>query len=330
MPNHPLLLPSILLIFLAWSTHAVAANGVLEISHTCATTTGCLAGDTAGYPVTITGGADLSFVLTSDLVVPDASTDGISITTNDIEIDLNGFRIVRAGCENATTDCTPGGGTGSGVEAFVPSGRGVAVRNGSVIGMGHYGVHLGDDAIVRDVHVRWNESGGIFANNGGLITGNTVFQNGEGIKTFRGAIVSHNTVHENATDGIDVGIGSVVEANTVYLNGLDGIILTTGGRASGNTVYDNDSDGIDAGAGTLISGNNLYGNGSDGIEASSGSLVEGNSVRFNAHFGLNFSGGGGSGYRDNVMSTNTMGSVTGGIAATDLGGNLCAGSTTCP
>ena len=36
---------------------AYAVDGVAEINETCAVQTGCLSGDTAGYPVTIDGTA---------------------------------------------------------------------------------------------------------------------------------------------------------------------------------------------------------------------------------------------------------------------------------
>jgi hypothetical protein len=76
----PLLLP----------TSVLASNGLLEINQTCAVETGCLEGDTPGFPVTISTPG--SYVLTSSLEVPPDSS-GISIETNDVSVHLNGFAI---------------------------------------------------------------------------------------------------------------------------------------------------------------------------------------------------------------------------------------------
>jgi hypothetical protein len=63
-----LLLPvPFLILLLVISRPVSASNGVAEISHACAVHTGCFAGDTAGYPVTITRAAGPSYTLTSDL-----------------------------------------------------------------------------------------------------------------------------------------------------------------------------------------------------------------------------------------------------------------------
>ena len=83
---------------------ATAAPGQLEINQTCATQTGCFPGDSPGFPVTIDGQAGRSYLLTSDLILPNASTDGIVVGTTSVGIDLNNFEIVRSGCEGATTD----------------------------------------------------------------------------------------------------------------------------------------------------------------------------------------------------------------------------------
>ena len=98
-----LILTVVLLLVLAGPTLAV--DGVLEINQTCAVQTGCFAGDTAGWPVTITEGG--SYRLTSNLIVPDKTTGAILVSTSSVSIDLNGFEIVRSDCVGATENCTP-------------------------------------------------------------------------------------------------------------------------------------------------------------------------------------------------------------------------------
>jgi hypothetical protein len=48
-------------------------------------------------------------------------------------------------------------------------------------------------------------------------------------------------------------------------------------------------------------------------------------VRANGGFGLNLNAS--AGYRGNVITSNTTGTVTGGV---DMGSNSCNGATTCP
>jgi len=50
---HICLLPLIPLLLLALVRPTLAVDGVLEINQTCATHTGCFAGDTPGFPVGI-------------------------------------------------------------------------------------------------------------------------------------------------------------------------------------------------------------------------------------------------------------------------------------
>ena len=52
-------------LLFALATPALAVDGVLEINQTCAVQTGCFAGDSPGFPVTITQPG--SYRLTSNL-----------------------------------------------------------------------------------------------------------------------------------------------------------------------------------------------------------------------------------------------------------------------
>ncbi len=63
----------LLVLLLTFATPTLAVDGVLEINQTCAVHTGCLSGDTPGFPVTISGAPGISFRLTSSLAVNDVS-----------------------------------------------------------------------------------------------------------------------------------------------------------------------------------------------------------------------------------------------------------------
>jgi hypothetical protein len=75
---------------LAFAPQAQAVDGVLEINQTCAVNTGCFAGDTAGFPITIN--TQGSYVLTSNLDLPDVNTTGIEVTVGIVTIDMNGMQ----------------------------------------------------------------------------------------------------------------------------------------------------------------------------------------------------------------------------------------------
>lgn len=290
-------------VLAAPSAHAV--DGVAEINHTCAAMTGCFSGDTAGYPVTLDGSAGGSYRLTSNLIVPDENTNGIVVSTSSVGIDLNNFEIVRSGCEGALSNCTPLMGAGSGIRAQLSTMRGVSVKDGSVVGMGFYGVDVGFQSEVRNVIVRWNHLDGIHTSGSSIISGCTAYLNGSaGIVALSGSAVSGNVAHRNGSIGIFAGEGSTV---------------------SGNVAYQNRDQGIFAFSGSIVSGNSAYLNGGDGIATELGVNVQGNTARSNSGYGLNL--GSQSAYRENVVTDNTAGTVNGGV---NMLSNSCNGTTTCP
>ncbi|MEZ4333326.1 MAG: right-handed parallel beta-helix repeat-containing protein [Myxococcota bacterium] len=340
---------------------ALASDGVLEINQTCATLTGCFSGDAAGFPVTIDGSAGSSYLLTSDLDVADAATDGILITTSDVTIDLNGFALHGPTvCSGTPTTCAPTG-LGSGIRADRTSGSAasISVRNGSIEGFGLDGLLLREDARVDEVRVRSNGSTGIQVDASSVVTNCVAERNGsDGIKAIGTGIVSGCTTAWNHARGIYAGPGSTVTGSTAYRNdgigivagdgspgakgveisgnavrenGLDGIFLSVGGLARGNAVVLNGDDGIDAADGSLIVDNSVVSNGDaaadDGIECDAGCAVRGNVVRSNLGLGLNL--GVGSAYSGNTITANAAGTVVGGIARSE---NYCDGAAApaCP
>jgi len=245
IPKETAMRSILILLFLTLATPALAVDGVVEINHTCAVQTGCFPGDSPGYPVSIDGQAGGSYRLTSNLIVPNVNTDGILFNTSDIGIDLNNFAIIGAGCVGSTTNCTPTSGTGSGIERTSSLNRGVSVKNGSITGMGRFGVFIGDQAHITNISVRWNGMDGINTSSGAIVSGNTAYQNGRhGINVFNAAMISGNTVYQNGGIGITASATSTVSGNTVNLNGLQGIHGGLGSTVSGNTLNGNLLHGI--------------------------------------------------------------------------------------
>jgi parallel beta-helix repeat protein len=337
---------SVTVVLALLAPFAVATDGVLEINQTCAVGTGCFPGDAPGFPVTIDGSAGHSYRLTSDLRVPNENTSGIVISADDVCTDLNGFAIVgRTTCSgeppfNPVT-CTPTSssweGAGSGVESDI-SIRGISVTNGSITGMGSYGVLVGEQSQVTNVRVRSNRVG-ISAYTGSIVSGNTVLQNElGGIHAHVASTVSGNTVYRNGGNGISADFGSTVSGNnvyqngagiyanastvyTAYSNGIAGIGAPLGSTVSGNTVSTNHGVGIYAGTGSTVTGNTASSNQGDGIHAFEGSAIQGNTVWNSAGFGLNL--GSGTTFRGNTITGNVGGAVTG--SGVNMGDNYCAG-----
>ena len=102
-----------------------------------------------------------------------------------------------------------------------------------------------------------------------------------------------------------------------------------GSTVSGNTAFENGGDGIQAGGGgSSIFDNTVRSNSLDGIDCTDGgeSYVRGNSAIQNTGFGLNLSDPARADavYRENVVHSNTGGTVNGG---NQRGDNYCRTGT---
>ena len=240
---------TLMMLAVGLASPALAVDGVLEINETCAVNTGCFNGDTAGFPVTIIRAG--SYRLTSNLTVPDEDTSGIVVYTNYVSIDLNGFAITGpVTCSGSPATCSHASGTGSGVEVTFPDLRtGTSVGNGSITGMGAWGVQLGYEAKVTNLRARWNRTGGVGVSEGGAVSNNTTDANGYyGIATSVGSVVSGNRVLDNGIHGITVGSGSMVSGNTVRGNGGYGLFFSGTNSAYSENVVSNNTGGTVTGS----------------------------------------------------------------------------------
>jgi len=233
-----------LLLFAALAPSAGAVDGVLEINPVCAAGAGCFAGDSAGFPVTIT--ASGSYRLTGNLVVPFAGLTAISISASGVTLDLNGFSI-RGKSSYAglpSTTCT-NPGDGIGVEA---TGSDVQVSNGFVIGMGSTGVSLGPNSRVERVTVEDCCGSGIAIGIASSVDESVVNRNfGHGIVAGAAARVSNCVATGNGGSGVTSFTGATrlsVEGCIAAANGADGIFGGQRSRVSGSLTSSNGDDGI--------------------------------------------------------------------------------------
>lgn len=294
-----LLLP--LLLAFAWPAFAV--DGVLEINQTCAVETGCFSGDTAGFPVSITQAG--SYRLTGSLAIGNTALDGITITADEVTLDLNGFAVTNdVTCDNvgSAVSCTATGTDGQGVDAEGQAR--LSVRNGSVRGFRSHGIAAGDYAYIAEVRVEQNGGSGIVAGDSASVTRSTTAIHGsDGVVAGISSEVEGVNAHGNRTDGINADFGSVVIGSRALRNGGDGFDLAFGVVLTNSAAYLNEGDGIDARGGCLIRGNAAYSNGAT-----------------MAGYQLNTQDN--TSYLENVFdgATGQLGFVNGG---TNTGGNLC-------
>lgn len=338
-------------VIAAMPSEVRAGEGVIELNQTCAVQTGCFSEDAPGFPITIDSGAPRNFQLASDLVVPNQNTTAISVSIDDVTIDLAGFTIRGpAVCSGPLGGCTPSTGSGSGIRRLFTSVRSTTVMNGNVVGMGEIGLLLGDEAVVVGVRARFNRGTGIWVGDGSAVTDSFAYLNGAtgiqqtggqgariernaaywnvgaGIVSDGSSIVTGNNAYENGFTGIAVGVGSIVSGNRSRANGGTGISANDGSSLEGNSAIQNHHSGIDSGFSSRVSNNVVLENGDNGINVGSGSVVEGNAVRGNVRIGLSL--GSQTTYRGNTIGAHPQGTVTG--SGVDMGGNSCAGATTCP
>ncbi len=234
-----------------------------------------------------------SYILNSNLKVSSPNTTAILVLADNVTIDLNGFAILGPTLCTGTpvTSCTPTG-TGNGIDA---SGHNnVKVTNGTIRGMGQYGIIANDDCIIQGLRVISNGKVGI---------------------TVGGGTVSGNTADGNGSDGIAVGAGTV-QGNTALNNAGHGIAVGTG-TVSSNTALNNGITGIFVNDSATVSGNTSNGNSLIGIFVNNSGTVSGNTAANNVD-GLLL--GTRTGYFDNGLADNAGSDVIGGV---NLGHNLC-------
>jgi hypothetical protein len=235
---------------------ALAVDGTVLINQSTITNglTGCPTG--GHFPILICQSG--SYRLSGNLTVPDAVTDAIDITADNVTIDLNGFSVLgptvcSGSSGNQFTSCSPvnRGASGNGI---ISNNANIVVMNGQVKGMGFNGIALsGTKSRVLNVQATSNFNNGIFVAESSLVSASTVTSNGgSGIFAF--------------------GLNVVLTGNIVSLNFGFGILTEfAGALISGNSVGVTQGPGITAVCPSLISGNMVNGNTGGNIVITSGS-----------------------------------------------------------
>lgn len=180
---------AVVLIVLAISRGAYAADGAIEISQS----------------TTIT--APGSYVLINDIT---ASGTVLQINAPDVTLDLNGFTISQDGGRRAD-------GIFLGANA-----RNVEIRNGTVRGFGRHGIFALSPAVgLRVINMRSVENG-FFGLNiespNALVQGCTLSDNGSlGASVRSGSLVVDNVITSNGAFGL-AGVGAIGYGRNVFFD----------------------------------------------------------------------------------------------------------------
>lgn len=306
---------------------AGANGGVPDINQTCATVTGCVAGDAPGFPVTLGAG---SFRLSGSLSVTDPALDAIELTADGTTLDLNGFEVagpVSCTGDGSALSCQPAG-AGVGIDGAASDH--LVVRRGSVRGFGFDGVSVGAWSRVQQVSSEENGEVGIRTRQYSIVTSSRALRNGHfGIYAAAGSIIADSIASANFDTGFIPAFGSALVDSVSRGNGENGTELGSSCVLRGSSFQGNEDSGIVSFGPNAIGDNSAVGNGGAGIRSQTASsmdgLVHGNVVRSNLGVGIELSSA--SAFRENTISANSGGTVSGGV---DLGANSCNATTSCP
>ncbi|HPG24429.1 MAG TPA: right-handed parallel beta-helix repeat-containing protein [Myxococcota bacterium] len=209
------------------ATHAGAVDGVIEISHAEALAGGITAGDTPGYPVTLSEPG--SYRLTTDLEIPSTTgLRGVVVSTGPVTLDLNGFAIRGPGdCSGIPPSCS---GHLATVGVEVTSSEIVRLRGGTITGA-FTAVYVPTTSVERSLDL----DDMALVENGGT----AMILAGPGA-----SVVRNSRVDRNGIDGIDIPVVHTVQiSNTTF-------------RSNGNyAVYSE-------GSASLVQDSHFIGNGS--------------------------------------------------------------------
>lgn len=294
----------------------LATDGALEISQACVDV-GCFPGDSAGFPITIASRGN--YVLTSNLTLSNTSQTAITVSADNVVINLSGFGIFGLNeCTGAQDDCTSKGG-GSGVSSL-PTQRNIVVKNGQIRGMGHSAINTGEQTLVEGIVAEHNWRVGIFVRAGSTIRNSNANFNGFlGMEAHESRLVDCS-VADNGQVGFAVNRSIVTRGIAIRSDSQAGLLDDYGSQVHDSLFRDNPV-GIDSINGaTAVTDSTIISNSSVGIFARGDTgqdpsgmpiILKGNTIVLN-------NGG------------NANSQLGGGGDFVELATNYCGSNTTCP
>jgi hypothetical protein len=185
--------------------------------------------------------------LTGNLVNRFNNADGITIDTDNVTVDLNGFTLFggRGGALYTDNSMFPrhgdvppdwvpytSGGIGSddGI-VILGNQENITIRNGAVVGWGGDGINAlnADQSLFEDLFISANDGQGLIADFNCIVHNCSAIGNvRSGIRVDDGSVIQDCVASENGENGIETSEGCVVTDSSSYFNNLDGFDVSAG------------------------------------------------------------------------------------------------------
>lgn len=275
---------------------AYAVDGVIEINQAKVLANG----GHFPYVINYAGSYRLTSNLdvTSDVTSSTAAADrtALLIQAEDVTIDMNGFSITGPSyCDG--TSCAPAG-NGSGIFSYSSK---ITVTNGKIRGMGAYGIRLGEQASIEDIHASHNAAGGLNAGSGRIANCFTTYNGGFEIGMQNGVVDGCHASSQSAGFAAVVVSGAIVKS--LIRNSGSGSALSVSAAVVADNVLFAASGLALSGSSATIDRNAMHSGGPSAASLSSSVYS-----------------------RNSIVNNGSAPVVSGGINA---GGNLCNASL-CP
>ena len=197
-------------------------------------------GGSSSFGINVPG----SYYLTGNLTIGGGGANGISVMTNDVTIDLNGFSVT-------------GSGVSSGAGIFLSGGvANVTIRHGTIRNWGNYGINGVGNSKVRaeDLQVLNNGSTGIRVDvNGAVVNCIAEANAGVGIQGVDNCVIKDSqSISNTGGAGILVGSSSVVTGCVASGNSSDGFNTASGCTLIGCTAATNTLGGFNVGGQVIL------------------------------------------------------------------------------
>ncbi|MEO1513167.1 MAG: right-handed parallel beta-helix repeat-containing protein, partial [Planctomycetota bacterium] len=203
-----------------------------------------------------------SYFLTGDLQMPGGDQrSAIAISTNDVTLDLNGFRL---------------SGAGDSVHGIEVRGSRVRIRDGFIFRFGRDGINASPGSfnvsgiVVEDVMTQANNRSGIVVDHGRVARCRSIGNGGSGIVTGPSSVVESVESSSNLGAGVEMSTDGVLRDSTASLNKAAGFSFAVNGVAAGSHAANNAGSGFDFALGGSATDSTARGNGGRGFRVQDG------------------------------------------------------------
>jgi hypothetical protein len=219
----------------------------------------------AAAPFTINAAG--SYYLTTNLTSSGGGAAGITISADNVTVDLNGFTL-------------SGGGAGFGTVAgiHIPAARkNIQIVNGTIRNWNVGGINapLTINSLFERLRIADNNDNGLVIGSGNQVIDCAASNNILGLSVGSGCNVTRCVVTDNLSDGVSTGAGCIVTQITASGNNGNGITASSGCTVTGCTVKNTvGGNGIMVGVESNVIDCTVTGSANTGIVVDSSSVVE--------------------------------------------------------